>query len=395
MHAAHSRFVYNIGLEQRKMWHPFKRKTFNVSYVTQARELTEARKAFPWLAEGSTVVQQGALRDLDRAYRNWWSNPAHFGPPSFRSRNRNQGFIVRDLTVRRLNRKWGTVAVPKAGPVKLRLTRPWSEITEATSARVTLSPSGQWHVSFTVVPRVFNRTTTGAVVGVDRGIAQTISTSDGGHFTIPSLHEGEKSRVLAMERRLARQVKGSKRREATKRKLNRLRDRLRSRRVDWIEKTTTGLVQDYDFIALEALNTKNMVKAPAAKPDTDIDGAFLHNGARAKAGLNRAIHASCWGELARRIAEKAKTAPEVHPVHIALVDPKNTSRACHKCGHTSTDNRKSQAVFQCTRCGHTAHADTNAARNILARALNTLPPDGRSTDVSATLGCGVKLKGAT
>jgi len=100
MHAAHARFVFNLGLEQRKMWHPFKRGTFKVSYISQARELTESRKAFPWLAEGSTVVQQGALRDLDRAYKNWWSNPSHFGAPTYRSRDRNQGFIVRDLTVR-------------------------------------------------------------------------------------------------------------------------------------------------------------------------------------------------------------------------------------------------------------------------------------------------------
>jgi len=221
MHAAHARFVFNLGLEQRKMWHTFKRDTFRVGYVTQARELAEARKEFPWLAEGSSVVQQGALRDLDRAYKNWWSNPAHFGAPSYRSRDRNQGFIVRDLAVHRLNRKWASVTVPKAGAVKFRLTRAWAEITAATSARVTLSPSGQWHVSLTTPPAFFERTTTGAVVGIDRGVAQTISTSDGTHASIPSLAGGEQGRFLALERGLARQVKGSARREATKRKLNR------------------------------------------------------------------------------------------------------------------------------------------------------------------------------
>jgi len=390
MHAAHARFVFNLGLEQRKMWHPFKRGTFKVSYISQARELTESRKAFPWLAEGSTVVQQGALRDLDRAYKNWWSNPSHFGAPTYRSRDRNQGFIVRDLTVRRLNRKWATLTVPKAGVVKFRLTRAWAEITTATSARVTVSPSGQWHVSLTTPPAFFERTSTGAVVGIDRGVAQTISTSDGAHASIPTLTHGEQGRFLALERRLARQVKGSARREATKKTLNRLRDCLRNRRTDWIEKTTTALVRDYDLIALEALQTRNMVKAPAPKPDPENEGAFLANGARAKAGLNRVILASCWGEFARRLTDKAAMAPEHHPVHVVLVDPKNTSRECHGCGHTSKENRKSQAVFHCTRCGHTAHADTNAARNILARALNTLPPDGRSTDASATSRCSVK-----
>jgi putative transposase len=255
---------------------------------------------------------------------------------------------------------------------------------------VTLSPSGQWHVSLTTPPAFFNRITTGAVVGIDRGVAQTISTSDGTHARIPSLTGGEQHRFLALERLLARQVKGSARRETTKRKLNRLRDRLRNRRTDWIEKTTTALVRDYDFIALEALNTVNMVKAPAPKPDPDNQGAFLPNGARAKAGLNRAILASCWGEFASRITDKTALTPEHHQTHTVLVDPKNTSRTCYECGHASKENRKSQAVFHCHGCGHTANADTNAAQNILARALSTLPPDGRSTDASATPGCSVK-----
>lgn len=390
MHAAHARFVFNIGLEQRRMWHPFKRETFKVTAASQMRELTEARKEFPWLAEGSTIVQQGALRDLDQAYRNWWSKPAHFGAPSYRSRHQNQGFVVRDLTVRRLNRKWATVTVPKTGAVKFRLTRAWANIQAATSARVTLSPSGQWHVILTTPPAFFDRVTTGAVVGIDRGVTQTISTSDGSHDTIPSLTGGERERFLTLERRLARQVKGSNRREGTKKSLNRLRDRLRNRRADWVEKTTTTMVRNFDLIALEALQTRNMVKAPAPKPDPESPGLFLRNGARAKAGLNRAIHASCWGELARRLTDKAAMAPEHHPVHVATVDPRNTSRTCHECGHTSKENRKSQAVFHCTRCSHTAHADTNAARNILARAVNTLPPDGRSTDALATPGCSVK-----
>lgn len=57
-----------------------------------------------------------------------------------------------------------------------------------------------------------------------------------------------------------------------------------------------------------------------------------------------------------------------HKTAVVFVDPRNTSRTCHECGHTDTGNRESQAVFQCQRCGHTAHADINAARNILERA---------------------------
>lgn len=387
-HCDHARFIYNLGLEQRKMWHPHSKARF--SFASQARELTEARKEFSWLAEGSAVIQQSALRDLDRAFQNWWKNPSHFGQPTWRKQGQKQGFIVRDLKVERLNRKWATVLIPKVGAVKFRLTRSWADVLTATSARVTFSPSGQWHVSLTTLPAPFGREATGSVIGLDRGVVQTVSTSNGTHANIPTLSEGEQARFLALERKLSQQVIGSNRREATKKSLNRLRDRLKNRRHDWVEKTTTTLVRKNDLIAMEALKIRNMVRKPAPKPDPVDATKFLRNGARAKAGLSRAIHASCWGFFAQRVRDKASMTPDLHRVQVIEVDPRNTSRKCYECGYTSKENRKSQAVFHCTKCDHTAHADTNASRNILARALETLPLDERLMGASATRECRAK-----
>ena len=84
MLCGHARFVYNIELEKWKMWHPSNKDRCKVNASSQMRELTEARKEFPWLAEGAPTVQQGALRDLDRAYRNWWTSPSHFKSPTYR-----------------------------------------------------------------------------------------------------------------------------------------------------------------------------------------------------------------------------------------------------------------------------------------------------------------------
>src|SRR5713226_9365827 len=50
------------------------------------------------------------------------------------------------------------------------------------------------------------------------------------------------------------------------------------------------------------------------------------------------------------------------PLH--TVDPRNTSRTCHVCGHCAKANRKSQASFCCVNCGYTDNADRNAAINI-------------------------------
>lgn len=100
-------------------------------------------------------------------------------------------------------------------------------------------------------------------------------------------------------------MKGSARRECTKRKLNRIRDKLGNRRQNWVEQTSTSMVRDYDLIALEKLATANMVRKVAPKPDPENPGTFLPNGAAAKSGLNRAIHASCWGMLAARLKDKS------------------------------------------------------------------------------------------
>src|SRR5664279_953089 len=98
MHCDHARFVWNLALEQWNEWRPGRRHA--PGYVEQARQLTEARAEFDWLAAGSTVVQQGALRDFQQAKSNFHRHT--HGRPRFRSRrDRTQGFLVRDAQVRR------------------------------------------------------------------------------------------------------------------------------------------------------------------------------------------------------------------------------------------------------------------------------------------------------
>ena len=367
-HCAHARFVYNLGLEQRSMWTPARRHfQQRITLATQMRELAAARSEVDWLRAGSSVVQQGALRDLDRAFANFFAGRAAY--PTWRKASHTQGFIVRDLTTRRVTRRHAEVTVPKVGRVRFRLTRPWEQVRQCTSARVTLDRAGRWHVSLTCPAPVMDRARTGRATGVDRGVANTLALPDGTMLRAPDLTPGERARFLALARRLSRQRKGSNRRARTRDSLARLHARLADRRTDWIEQTTTTLVRGHDLIAIEALNTRGMTRRPAPRPDPDLPGAYLPNGARAKAALNRAILASCWGRFETRLTDKAAHTPPGARTTIARVPAAHTSRTCHECGHTDRGNRESQAVFTCQRCGHTAHADTNAARNILAAAI--------------------------
>jgi putative transposase len=384
-HADDARFVFNIGLGQRSLWWRSKhdRGTHpeygdldakRVTTATQMRELAELRGELDWLRAGSSSVQQAALRDLDRAFQNFWAGRAAY--PSFKRRDDRVGsFVIRDLTLRRLNRKWGLVTVPKVGAVRFRISRLWADIANATSGRVTLR-NGRWHVSFTTPPTEKTTAGTGAVVGIDRGVKNTLATNEGQMVQAPSCTDREQQRFLRLEQQLARQNTtarrrknwNSKRRQSSLDRLADLRRRLEDRRTDWIEQTTTDLARTYDLVAVEDLRVQNMVRRPAPKPDPENVGAFLSNGARAKAALNKAILASVWGRFLTRLEHKM---PEGAVVR---VDPKNTSRTCAACGHCAPGNRESQAVFECEACGHQAHADTNAAAVILDRALGTAAP---------------------
>ncbi|GAA1134214.1 RNA-guided endonuclease TnpB family protein [Arthrobacter flavus] len=363
MHAEHARFVYNLGLEQRSMWTKDKRHfRQKISVYTQCRELTELRRELDWLRAGSAVIQQVALRDLDQAFKNFFAGRSRF--PRFRSaRDPKSGFAIRNLALRRINHKWAQILVPKIGWVKFRLTYHYQDAQQGSSARA-VHHNGLWHVSISTPPRQKVPADTGANVGIDVGVANTVATSVGIFIQAPSFTPGEQRRFLALQRTLARQKKGSNRHARTLAKLASLRRTLNDRRTNWVEQTTTALARTYDLAAVEDLKIVNMTRRPAPRPDLDTPGSFLPNNARAKAGLNRAILASCWGQFTTRLAQK---------MDVVRVDPRNTSRRCQSCKNVNALSRESQAVFACIECGYRAHADTNAAQNILDRALTTNP----------------------
>lgn len=361
-HCAHARYVWNLGNEQRLDWRPGRRST--PGFAEQCRQLTEARTEEPWLAAGSVNVQQQALRDLDQAWRNFFGGTHR--RPTWREKGQHEGFRITEFTfsrhIRRINRRWAQVWVPKIGWVRFRWSR---AVADCKSYRVTMDRSGRWHISFWAPQPPVDRKPTGAVVGIDRGVRTALVTSDGQHYQAPRIGDRRAARYLALQRRMSRQKKGSRKREKTRLAMARIAAEVTDRRKDWAEKVSTRLVIDHDLIVFEKLNTKGMTHKPAPKPDPDRPGAFLPNRARAKAGLSRGILASCWGVLATRTGQKAAASGAV----VIAVNPKYTSQECRVCGHIASASRESQAVFRCVSCGHEDHADVNAAKNVLARGL--------------------------
>jgi putative transposase len=360
-HCAHARYVWNLAVEQRAWWQPGRRAP---GYAEQCRQLSEARAAFPWLAEGSAIVQQQALRDFHAAHASWlaalrqwrkWyakiphgEHPAPPGQPGFRKRGLGEGFRIvatGPQDVRRLNRRWAQVRIPKLGWVRFRLSRP---VPDAKSYRVTRDRAGRWHVAFAAVPAPIPGPSTGEVVGIDRGVRVTLALSDGHTYQAPT-----DQHVKRLQRRLARAKRGSNRRVKVKARLARLHARNADARRDWAEKASTEIARRYDLIRLEDLDVGNMTRS--ARGTAERPGRRVGQ----KARLNGLILRSVWGMFATRLAHKARG-------RVEKVNPAFTSQRCSRCGTVDREARESQAAFRCRSCGYRANADDNAARNIAA-----------------------------
>jgi putative transposase len=351
-HCAHARYVWNLAVEQNSHWRPGRASA--PGYLEQCRQLTATRAEHPWLAAGSQMVQQQALRDFSQAMTAFLNpdNPAR--RPSWRKAGRDEGFrivAVKPEHVRRLSRKTGEVWVPKVGWIRFRWSRPVPP--GVKSYRITLDRAGRWHVAFAMIPDPVPSPGNDKVVGIDRGVAVSAALSTGELLQVPGLTTPEKARLRRLQRKLSRARSGSNRRNQVRLGVARLRARETDRRKDWAEKTSTDLARRFDLIRVEDLRVQNMTRS--AKGTQETPGRNV----RQKAGLNRGILRSSWGLLVRRLQDKA-------PGRVIRIKPHFTSQRCSACGHTDPKSRESQARFVCLACGFACNADVNAARNIAA-----------------------------
>ena len=204
---------------------------------------------------------------------------------------------------------------------------------------------------------------TGAVIGIDMGVASFLTTSAGEHIPNPRHFAAAAERLVSAQQAVARKKRGGRRRRQAVARVAALHGKVRRSRLDHAHKTALALVRGNDVIVHEALNIGGMTRRP--KPRLADDGTYEPNGAAAKAGLNKSILDAGWGVFLGVLHAKAESAGRV----MVEVTPVFTSQRCAECGHVAAGNRVSQAEFRCLACGHEAHADVNAAVNILRAGL--------------------------
>lgn len=209
-------------------------------------------------------------------------------------------------------------------------------------------------------------------VGLDRGVALPLAGSDGQQFTFSAIQKkrlsAQKKHKKRWQRRQARRVKGSSNWVKAKCKVARYQRYGCDVRRDVAHQTSHALAVDdrYKLFVFEALKVKNMTKKAKAKKDEQ--GRWVRNGAAAKSGLNKAILASAWSQTKVYLQYKARRRGKL----VIEVPAFYSSQECGSCGHIHKDNRISQSEFVCQGCGHTDHADHNAAKVIAVRGVKQL-----------------------
>jgi putative transposase len=376
------RALWNVALEQRRF--AWEQRRHAIRAAEQSAHLTQARADLDWVADLPAQCGQQILRRMDEAYDNWRNRAHPAGAPQRKKRGARLSvpFPGQAVGLMRLNRKWGAVRLPKLGWVRFR----WSQALGGMlrNATVTVDGTGRWHVSFGVATGTRQALPNGLPgCGVDFGVACSAYVSDENEPRVmpPNLTQGEQKRLLGLQRRKARQVafakkhngsRYSKRLRRTIHQIADLRARQARRRLDFTHQLTTDLAKSHGWIGIEELSVAAMTRKPRPKPDLGQPAAFVPNGRRAKAGLNRSILDNAWGERRRQLAYKA---PRLGS-ELRVVPAPGTSQTCSMCKVRDPQSRPGCGrVFACTACGHTEHADKNAAIEIEDRARRAGGPN--------------------
>lgn len=357
-----------------------------LSYAEACRLLPTWKKneGTSFLAEAPTHPLQQTLKDLDRALRNAFdrNSPKRF--PRFKKKGKSlDSFRYPDPKQFRVDAGNGRVFLPKLGWLRyrnsLRLEGDPKQITVSRSA-------GRWFVSVQVEVEIGDPVhPSPSRVGIDLGVASFATLSDGSKIEALNSFKRLEKTLARAQRNLARKTKFSSNWQKQKRRIAAIHHRIACARQDFLHKQSSMLVKNHGLIALEGLNVQKM--SASAQGSIEEPGRNV----QAKSGLNKAILDQGWGEFRRQLAYKAAWQGGA----VVEVNPRHTSQRCHACGHVTPENRPTQARFRCVCCGHSAHADVNAAQNILAAGLAAsacggagLPvPSKQEPSVSAVHSC--------
>ena len=238
-----------------------------------------------------------------------------------------------------------------------------------TIKNVTISKkSGHWYVSFGTERELAEnpRHPAQSAIGLDMGISKLLTTSDGQTIKPKNSFKANQIKLATLQRQLSRKVLFSANWKKQNRKIQKLHHHIANIRHDYLHKITTTISKNHAMIACEDLKVANMSKS--ASGTKEKKGRHV----KAKSGLNKSILDQGWGMMVNMLEYKQQWQGGL----LIKVNPRYTSQTCFECKHIAKENSRTQANFECVKCGHKANADVNAAKNILAAGHAVLSAEG-------------------
>jgi putative transposase len=343
------RYVYNRALDLQI--ENYKSNKPHLSAFDMQLLLPKWKKELPWIKNTPSQALQKSLKNLSRAFINFFEGHAAF--PKHRKRGKHmsmtlpQGFVI--------DQKNHRIQIPKLGWIRMQDHRP----IVGTPKNITISlKADRWYVSVQTETSVSEPVhSSKTAIGIDLGITRFVTFSDGSFVHPANSFKAFALKLNKAQRKLAKKTKFSKNWFKALRRVQKINAHIANIRRDFLHKLSATISKNHALVVIEDLKIRNMsgsAKGTLAEPGKNV---------KAKIGLNRSILDQGWGEFRRQLDYKLTW----NGGQLIAVPAHNTSRTCPACGHVSRENRKTQAKFACVSCGYSGNADHVGAINILAR----------------------------
>ncbi len=349
--AGSCRVVFNKALALQK--ERYERGEKKLGYAGLCKELTGWRNGIetPWLSDAPIHPLQQTLKDLERAYGNFFAKRADF--PRFKKKGQSDSFRYPDPKQIKLDQANDRVFLPKLGWLRYRNSR---DVLGAVKNITVSQTCGKWYVSIQTAREVEKPVPPqGEAIGIDMGIVRFATMSNGDFIEPLDCFKNQQQRLARYQRRMARKQKFSNNWKKAKAKVTQTHTDIANARRDFLNKASTTISKNHAIVCVEDLQVRNMSRSAAGNSETPGKNVS------AKAGLNRSILDQGWGEFRRQLEYKL----DWQGGWLIAVPPQDTSRTCPCCDHVSANNRQKQAQFLCVACGFEENADLVGAINVL------------------------------
>ena len=345
-----ARFVYNYYLNYQK--EKGVQKTFDL-----CKDLKELENQYEYLKEVDSCALRSSIFDLEDGFNNFFAKRS--GYPRFKSKFNRQSYRTSCVRGTYKEKEYSNIEVdlltrniklPKLGKVKIRGYRDKDKINgKILNATISKETTNKYYVSVLVEEDILiDKVTPTTIVGIDLGIKDLVITSDGIKYGNEKILMKYEKSLKRLQRKLSRQVKGSKNYLKTKEKIARIHSKIKNYRKHYLNEIANEIVNEHDIIVTESLLVKDMFKE------------------KVKA-FNKSLSDASLSKLCSLIEWKSKIKGKYY-YKINTYYP--SSQICSHCGYKNNEIKDlSIREYDCPECGVHNDRDINASLNILLEGL--------------------------